>query len=319
MVSWMVMLKFAVFLLCGFCLTFFVPDTVVAGGLVPCGGIGQTACQSCDVVKLTNNVVEWLIIVLGTLAALIIMYAGIQLVTAGGNQSAMEAAKSKITNVIIGYVIILAAWLVVDYGLKVLLITDGTKSFGVWNDVECTVQDTPTKKRKTTLEYTEELQSGVNGGTNGVGGVGNIGGTKPPDLSGSGACSYSLVSRYFPGELTGAAQCIIRNESACGARSISRTDVMYNDGRRAFSFGPMQINLTVHTLNGCAGYPAVLNCKSAFSGRNYTAVVINEALYQQCARAAQNFDCNIKNGRRIYAEAGNRWSPWSTARACGLN
>lgn len=152
------MQKFVVFLVCSFCLVFFVPDTAVAAGLVPCGGIGQSSCQTCDVVKLTNNVFQWLVIVLGTFAAIIIIYAGVKLVTSGGNQSAMESAKSMITNVIIGYVIILAAWLAIDFGMKTL-IDEG--SFGVWNEVQCSTTEVPTNKGQTTIDFANPISSGT--------------------------------------------------------------------------------------------------------------------------------------------------------------
>lgn len=119
---------------------FILPMATSAAGLVPCGGTDQAPCQTCDVVKLTNNVVRWLVLVLGTFAAIIIVYAGVRLVTSGGNQAAMEKAKDMITNVIIGYVIILAAWLAIDYALKAI-IDEG--AFGVWNEVQCTTTDRP--------------------------------------------------------------------------------------------------------------------------------------------------------------------------------
>jgi hypothetical protein len=113
------------------------PYLVGAAGLVPCGGDGEPACESCHVVSLANNVISWLVLILGTVAAIVIIYAGIKLVTSGGNQRAMEDAKSMMTNVIIGYVIVLAGWLIIDYVMKVLV---NESSFGVWNEIECTVQ-----------------------------------------------------------------------------------------------------------------------------------------------------------------------------------
>jgi hypothetical protein len=204
------------------------------------------------------------------------------------------------------------------------LIQDGERSFGIWNEVSCVAQPegdfrTVTQIPVEWIEYTHpeyQYVDPIMSGGGGVAGGGGTGGANPPNMSAAGSCSASLISPHF-GSQTGNAQCIIRAESACGASMVSRSDVMRADGR-AFSFGPMQINLTVHVLQGCAGYPATLDCKSAFSGRNYSARVINESLYQQCARAAQNPTCNIRNGARIYREAGNSWRPWSTAGGCGL-
>jgi Type IV secretion system pilin len=319
-VSLGVMQKYLVALGVMACL-FIVPMSVGAADLVTCGGPNDEACNTCDAVIIINNVISWLVMILGTIAAILIVVAGARLVTSAGNTSAKEAAKSSITNLIIGYLIVLSAWLVLDYGLKALLIQDGTYSFGVWNQVSC-IAETDAGFRQVDqipvewIEYTPPptgtyVDPIMTGG-------GPTGGAYPPDMSAGGSCSSALISPHF-GSQTGNAQCIIRAESACGASMVSRSDVMYNDpGRRAFSFGPMQINLTVHVLQGCAGYPATLDCKSAFSGRNYTARVINESLYQQCARAAQNPSCNIRNGARIYREAGNSWRPWSTAEGCGL-
>jgi Type IV secretion system pilin len=364
------MSRVSAFLVVGF--LSLVPLMAWAAGLVPCGGADEPACQTCHVMDLVNNVIGWLVMILGTIAAIIIVYAGFKLVMSGGNRHAMEDAKELIRNMLIGYVIVLAGWLLIDTGMKMLL-TDGETPLGMWNQLQCSTQPAV----RTGVTYTPETYepntlpllpgAGVNtgnrqylpcsplpngetncipqqdqcrrsggsptidvssanravicmyysaGGTSGSG-SGSATGARPPDLSAGGACNPSVIGRHFPSVLVGSAQCVIRAESSCGARMVSVTDVMRIDGR-AFSFGPMQINLTVHELRGCSGYPAVLDCKSAFSGRNYSARVINEALYQQCAAAAQNIDCNIRNGYRIYQEAGNRWSPWSTASACGL-
>lgn len=343
-----------------------VPLFTYAAGLVPCGGPGEPACQACYVVELVNRVVSWLVFILGTIAAIIIVYAGFKLVTSGGNRHAKEEAKSLISNMIIGYVIVLAGWLLIDFGMKALLI-DGETRLGVWNQVSCTAQPVAQRREFTPETFEPDtsipapaVQVGINTGTrqyldctplpnggyncqpqqdqcqrsggtptidpttarqavicnySGAGSVSGGGaGARPPNLSAPGACSPTAIGRYFPSNLIGSAQCIIQAESACGANMVSRTDVM-RDGR-AFSFGPMQINLTVHVLEGCGG--ATLDCKSAFSGRNFNARVINETLYQQCAAAAQNVNCGLRNGYRIYQEAGNRWRPWSTAAGCGL-
>jgi hypothetical protein len=116
-----------------------VPHMVGAADFVTCGKEGQEPCQTCHAVQLVNNVIEWLILILGTIAAIIIVYAGFQLVTSGGNTGAKEKAKELITNMFIGYAIVLAGWLLIDTGMKMLL-TDGSAGLGVWNQVQCTAQ-----------------------------------------------------------------------------------------------------------------------------------------------------------------------------------
>lgn len=346
-----------------------MPFLSYAEGLAQTAQCSGTDCQICHVVYLINGVIAWLVMILGTVAAIIIVYAGFKLVTSGGNRHAKEDAKELINNMLIGYVIVLAGWLLIDTGMKMLLV-DGETKLGMWNELSCVDQPELIDQTYTPDEFEPNITPPVVPGTGGsldtgnqrlactplpngrdncipqqdqcrsAGGVPVIdsssaqrfvicsyrtggggggsdsggGGSRPPDLSSSGACSASTVGRVFPSPLVGSAQCIIREESSCGGRMVSVTDVM-RDGR-AFSFGPMQINLTVHVLQGCGG--ETLNCKAAFSGKNYTARVINEDLYQKCAVAAQNINCNLVNGFRIYREAGNRWTPWSTAAKCGL-
>jgi hypothetical protein len=327
---------------------FFAPMTAAAGGLIPCGGDGQAQCQTCDVVKLMDNLIDWLIAILSIVAAILIAYAGVRLVLSVGDASAKEFAKRSISNVIIGYVLLLACWLLVDTAVKFLL---SDQAYGTWNQIQCTEQPQPRVAEQETVYFgwvggtinyqctplpngqfncTDRINECISdGGTTATPAISSTpsvacslpaSASRPPDLSLAGACNADVVGRYFP-EDVGNAQCIIRAESTCGAANVSRTDVM-GDGR-AFSFGPMQINLTVHTLENCDGYPATLNCADAFRGGNYSAVVTNEALYQQCARAAQDIDCNLRNGRRIRdaraaRQPNNPWGDWSTARGCGL-
>lgn len=271
MVSLLVMLKFVVFLLCGFCFTFFVPDPVLAGGLVPCGGIGQTACQTCDVVKLTNNVVEWLVIVMGTLAAIIIVYAGVQLVISGGNQAAMESAKSMMTNVIIGYVIILGAWLVIDYAMKALI---DQPNFGVWNEVQCTTTNTPTDKGQTTLDYYEPIDE-VLGGLQGwvpAGGLNGGSGT----VAGGAPGSYNAACSLLPGPpgvreyncTTQLAQC----KSAGGTATLNatRSTVICTPSRSGGSSSGGSCTITTNTANAC--HPSKLTC---FPDKNLASKICN--------------------------------------------
>lgn len=117
----------------------FLPMLSEAKNLVPCGGESEPACQSCHAVGLVNGVVVWLVGILGIITSIIVVYAGFKLVTSAGNTAAKTQAKSLMTNVLIGYVIVLSAWLVIDYGMKAM-VDQGT--FGVWNEVQCVDQPT---------------------------------------------------------------------------------------------------------------------------------------------------------------------------------
>ena len=114
-----------------------------AGGLITCDG---TTCGSCEFVELINNLIKLLFGLVSVVFAVMMAIAGIGLVTSGGSPGALEAAKSKLSNALIGLVIMLAAWLLVDTIMKALLpggnITVSGNLF--WADVSCTTQ-TPTR------------------------------------------------------------------------------------------------------------------------------------------------------------------------------
>jgi len=114
-----------------------VVGTAEAAGLVPCGGPGQATCQACHITELINNVVAWLFVVLSVLAAIMIAIAGFGLVTSGGNAAAMGKAKATLTNIIIGFIILMGGWILVDTAMKALVTG---QVYGVWNRIQCTGQ-----------------------------------------------------------------------------------------------------------------------------------------------------------------------------------
>lgn len=138
-------MKFTLFSFGALAFLFFLsPDLAIAQDpgnltkLVPCEGPG---CNACHVVQLGNNILRWLIGVLTIVFALVTAWAGFGLVTSGGNTQAKTQAKSLMTNAIIGFLIVLAAWLIVDTLLKSLLSEENGNLQGrPWSQVECMEQ-----------------------------------------------------------------------------------------------------------------------------------------------------------------------------------
>ena len=64
-----------------------------------------------------------------------IIYGGFRLVTSAGDVSAKTFAKSVITNVLIGYVLVLTAFLIINTALGLLLPGD-SPALG-WQKIEC--------------------------------------------------------------------------------------------------------------------------------------------------------------------------------------
>ena len=96
----------------------FSPLFVSAAGIVPdCGKVVNGAIpQPCNfeyLIQLINRAITYLLFYLATpLAALAISYAGWLYLTSGGGEQTSKAKKI-LGNVVIGYIIALAAWLIV--------------------------------------------------------------------------------------------------------------------------------------------------------------------------------------------------------------
>ena len=92
-------------------------------------------CGICDLAQLAQNVLNAGIYIVIFLSAVLFSWAGWKYVTAGGNVGKATQAREIFTNVLVGLIIILAGWLVVDTLMKTLVKEDG--GFGPWSPV-CT-------------------------------------------------------------------------------------------------------------------------------------------------------------------------------------
>ena len=71
-------------------------------------------CSVCDIAKLVQNVLNAGIFLAVFLSAALFAWAGWNYLTASGNSSQATKAREVFTNVAVGFLIILAAWLVID-------------------------------------------------------------------------------------------------------------------------------------------------------------------------------------------------------------
>jgi hypothetical protein len=107
-----------------------LPSTVFAAldpasGLIPCGNAVQTQCTFDDLIKLAQNVINFLIFdIAAPIAAVMFAYAGFLWVTNGGNESQITQAKGIFWAVFWGFVIALAAWLTVNMIVNFFLDAD---------------------------------------------------------------------------------------------------------------------------------------------------------------------------------------------------
>jgi hypothetical protein len=100
------------------------------GGIVTCKGAD---CTVCNLATTAQNVLNTAIYILIFLSAVIIAWAGFKMLTAGGSSEGYAQGKSMLVNVIIGLVIVLAGWIVIDTVMRTLV--NQNSSWGPWNKI----------------------------------------------------------------------------------------------------------------------------------------------------------------------------------------
>ena len=97
-------------------------------------------CDTCDAVLLAQRIVRFFIYLGLVLATGLFVYAGVLYVTSGQNSENISKAHRVFWSVLIGLVIVLGAWLIVDIVMKTLY-GDGTNAngqrWGPWNEIIC--------------------------------------------------------------------------------------------------------------------------------------------------------------------------------------
>lgn len=132
----------------------------ITGPLVPCdGAAGKDAkgnplkeCQVCHAVELGQNIINFFVAAAAFIAVAIFAYAGFLMLTAAGDTGKISTARGMFTNVVVGLVIVLAGWLIIDTVMKWAFqgTTEGEEGsplyeaakewgFGPWNEIKCAV------------------------------------------------------------------------------------------------------------------------------------------------------------------------------------
>ena len=112
-----------------------IVSNIFANGIVPdCGydiktrsyqeGTGR-ACGLADLIILIQNIIEYIFILILPIAAIVFVYVGYLYLTSGGDAAKHTRAKQAMTSLVIGVVIILAAWLLIKIVLQELGVDTG--------------------------------------------------------------------------------------------------------------------------------------------------------------------------------------------------
>lgn len=110
-------------------------NSVKGSGLIPCGNSSdpKDACTLCDFFQMFYVLMKWGMSILFILAGVGIFISGIIYIISAGDPGMMTKAKGYLTMCIIGVVIVLCAWLIVN---TVMWVLGGTMT-GAWFTLKC--------------------------------------------------------------------------------------------------------------------------------------------------------------------------------------
>lgn len=251
--------------------------------------------------QLVQNVMNAAISFGVVISVLVIAFAGILWILTPTNPENHSQAKKVLTNAVIGLLIILCAWLVVDFVMK-LLYSPNANNFGPWNEILSGGDICITAASSTPL---------LSGGITAV--PGTVSGSYDPRYTTSGVCSPTSV--YQAGQSVNITAkeakflaCIARPESLCGADLTN-----YNWGRGSSAYGPFMILLDGNAryfenaaCRTAANVSGRLDCQDGFRNGN---PIPNSAVANRCMRAAANLACSTAAATALLRESGA--TPWT--------
>ena len=118
-----------------FLLFIIFPTDTFAQEVVSCGGPGERACEFCDFATMAQATFNIIIGILVVIAGIIFAIAGLFLIVSRGDNAYREQAKNLMVNTVVGLLLVLVAWLLIDIIMKTLV--DEESVAGPWNTIEC--------------------------------------------------------------------------------------------------------------------------------------------------------------------------------------
>ncbi|MDE2107121.1 MAG: transglycosylase SLT domain-containing protein [Patescibacteria group bacterium] len=231
----------------------------VASWLVPCGGstvpgvptnpITATGCNLCNLGQLIQNIINFLIIIAVPISAALFAYAGYLYFTAVDDQGKVKQAKKIFSSVIIGLVIALSGYLIVQTLMNALLNPQFKAGGWSWNTLQCS-DDRPRTSAVSDIFTGLFMPSG----TVGVG-------SQPTALSGAtlqsltaGVNASESYYQNFENACQGNSNCVANLQALCAIESSCNPSTACNGLN---SCGMMQIQpatacSTNSSIPGCA-------------------------------------------------------------------
>jgi len=131
----------------------FAQPAECPGGLVPCGRScddpttsvrEDTPCSFCHIFYLTKNIIDFVLVkIVFPLAVLLLVVGGAMFLLAAGDPGKVNQGKSIMKAVVIGLLIIVAAWVIVNTFFVIIDVSDWTGLEGGWFTIICTLPPPP--------------------------------------------------------------------------------------------------------------------------------------------------------------------------------
>ncbi len=275
---------------------FFGPIIPQTGEIATCPGNWSL------LLTVVNNIMSFLLtMAIVFLAPIMIAVAGFQYVTSAGNPGGISKAHTMLTGTVVGIVVALAAWIMVDAIMAVLYNPS-------------TVGSTWTSLIKGGGPVCVPVASVLHQSVPGA----NVTGTDDSGNAiltfGDGACDPAQLKAIIPGLTTAEANtfaCIAKPESACGKRGKNYSwNVPNKQGLASTAYGAFQVLLSSNSAyfnstvcQQAAGVTTSINCRAGFGANGFTAGGDPVAL-ETCLKAASNLSCNFSAAYKLYMSSG---------------
>jgi len=116
-----------------------IPKIEPTGGVVPCGTeANPQPCTLCHLVVGFHNIVQYGLFLITIIALAGVTFAGVMYVLSSGNESMITSSKNFLKASVIGFAVVLAAWLIIN---QVLLSISAKPDLGIeainWYTFNC--------------------------------------------------------------------------------------------------------------------------------------------------------------------------------------
>ncbi len=298
------------------------------------GPIIPTAYNTCPanwslLLVVINNIISLLItLAITVVTPLTVAWAGFLYVVNPVDPSGISKAKGILWNTLLGIVIALSGWLIVDALMAVLYHPNDGSSYaskwyniiqGNWGDV-CLTQKGANLGDGLNQVSGNQIPMTGSGGNNALQPAFDKTGTAcdpalVQQLAAQGSPSYQLSNTQ-----ANIFACIAWPESRCG-KSFDPPNYNWNSAKSSpgsSAAGAFQVLLSTnhqcYENTACyqaAGVSGPLNCHMAFDSRgNPKTDSVGAALVQTCVRAASNMGCSVSAASCLLKQSGGSFSPW---------